>query len=110
MCFKVVRMQNSVMFGTYASRRQQLVAEGVLVGEAVRFVCVRRRHLRTLCLHGLDERRLGVGPNDCVHALDDLDNDLKAVFVVAGRAVVTAHRPRELNEFYPEYIVDCQRK
>lgn len=109
-------MQNSAMFGTYASRRQQLVAEGVLVGEAVRFVCVRRRDLRTLCLHGLDERRIGVGPNDCVqsaaHALDDLDDDLKEheVFVVAGRAVVTAHRPRELNEFYPEFIVACERK
>jgi hypothetical protein len=106
---QVVRLQNVGLYGAYLSRKQQLVAGGVALTEVVRFVGVARHNLRALCTRGMDARRLGGHVTyfgSAAHAHAALVDQEKG-YVVAGRAVA-ARRPRQSNEFYPEYVIACE--
>ncbi|XP_065345484.1 uncharacterized protein LOC135943025 [Cloeon dipterum] len=105
---QAVRLQNLFLFGAYLSKKEQMESGSTLLTEVVRFFCVERDHVKHLCKHGFDSRRLTDDLNAYLtpreaHAHRPRNN----VLMVAARAIVLpAKLARTENDVYPEYILD----
>jgi len=104
----VVRLQNLILFGSYLSKKQQLVASGTALAEVVRYFCISKDKLKQLCKFGFDNRRLG---NSYLCSTARLAHDSRpksdsGVVMVAARVItIPVKYRRSSNEVYPEYII-----
>ncbi|XP_059475703.1 uncharacterized protein LOC132196818 [Neocloeon triangulifer] len=109
---QVIRLQNLLLYGAYISKKQQLLANSILLREVVRYFCIKAEHLKELCKYGHDLRRIGevksyVSPREAHMNRPETNSE---VLMVAARVVIIPVKyPRSSNEVYPEYIMQYSR-